>query len=316
MNIKPSAIHDGQRGRRGPPIPVGIRLPLPYGELTPLDYLKICRAAIKSGFSSFWVGDHLLLPQSSSSVYPHTRDGHRPFDAQAPWLDPLLLATWLAAQFPDVQFGTSVMIMTLRHPVLLAKQLASMSWLTRRPIALGVGTGWLRDEYDVVGQQFEHRATRARSDILQIRELVTRGARKYTVRDGNDEPVEKEFTMKPVAQAPIEFLWGGFSPVALRLTAAVCDGWLPAKQSLESLRGQLASLKLACDDVHRDYRELRLVAKPGPGPDPEHGRVDKDNLAGYAELGFDEVILELPLNTGTVPDAIRVIERVATRTWL
>lgn len=299
-----------------PPIPVGVRLPLAQEKFRPADLLAMCRAGLELGYSKFWVGDHVLLPDASSSVYPHTDDGHRPFDAHSPWVDPLLLLTWLGAQLPEAQFGTSVMIMTLRNPTLLAKQLASTSWLMRRPFSFGVGTGWLRDEYDVMGMPFEQRAARAKADIAHMRELITRGGRAYTVRGDDDQPVEKHFIMKPVAPAPVEFLWGGFSPLALRLVAAACDGWLPAKQSLESLRGQIATLKSACDDAQRDFRQLRLVAKPGAGPDPKAGRVDRDNLAGYVELGFHELIVELPLDPEDVGDAVRTLERVAQRSWL
>jgi hypothetical protein len=114
----------------------------------------------------------------------------------------------------------------------------------------------------------------------------------------------------------VEFLWGGFSPLAMRIVASSCDGWLPAKQSLEALEEQLGRLRVACDDVGRDFAELRLVAKPGTGPDPESGAIDKDNLAGYAELGIHEVILEMPYDDGGVSDAIRTLERVAARSWL
>lgn len=299
-----------------PPIPVGVRLPMCHETLPPAEMLRVCTAAAEMGYRSIWVGDHLLLPAASKSVYPHTHDGQRPFDATTPWVDPLLLLTWLSAQMPGTHFGTSVLILTLRHPVLIAKQIASMSWLTRRPMSIGVGTGWLRDEYDVVGLPFEKRATRAKLALAEIRELITRGGKTYNVRGDDDQPVDKYFEMKPIAPAPVEFLWGGFSPLALRLVASSCDGWLPAKQDIEQLRQLLPQLKAACDDAQRDFKELRLVAKVGPGPDPETGRVDRDNLLGYAELGFHEAIMELPLDPGSSKAAIDTLERVAKRSWL
>jgi alkanesulfonate monooxygenase SsuD/methylene tetrahydromethanopterin reductase-like flavin-dependent oxidoreductase (luciferase family) len=298
-----------------PPIPVGVRLPLASKSLTPAELVQMCRAALDMGYSSFWVGDHILLPESSSSAYPHTEDGQRPFTAETPWLDPLLQLTWLAGQLPEARFGTSIVIMTLRKPTLLAKQLATMSWLTERPISFGVGTGWLRDEYDAVGMPFEKRGTQARADIAEIKQLLT-GGRSYTVRGDDDEPVEKHFLMNPPAPAPVEFLWGGFSPIAMRLIASSCDGWLPAKQSLDALEGHITRLKAACEDVHRAFTELRLVAKPGSGPDPTSGAIDKDNLAGYAELGFHEAILEMPYETHGLADAVGTLERVAARSWL
>ena len=299
-----------------PPIPVGVRLPLATDRLPPDELLGVCRAAVDLGYTSFWVGDHVLLPESSASAYPHTADGARPFRADTPWADPLLLLTWLAAQLPEARFGTSILIMTLRNPALLAKQLSTMSWLTRRPLSLGVGTGWLRDEYDAVGMPFEKRGTRARQDIAQIKELLSHGRRSYRVRGDDDEQVDEPFVMLPKAPAPVEFLWGGFSPVAMRLIASSCDGWLPAKQSLEALESHIARLKAACDDAHRDFAELRLVVKPGPGPDAPSGPIDKDHLAGYAALGFHEAILEMPYEPDGAGDAVDTLERVAARSWL
>jgi alkanesulfonate monooxygenase SsuD/methylene tetrahydromethanopterin reductase-like flavin-dependent oxidoreductase (luciferase family) len=298
-----------------PCIPVGVRLPL-ASQLPPAGFVTLCRAAIDMGYSSFWVGDHVMLPESSSSAYPHTSDGRRPFRADTPWLDPLLQLTWLAGQLPEARFGTSVIIMTLRRASLLAKQLSTMSWLTERPLSLGVGTGWLRDEYDAVGMPFEKRASRAKADIAEIKELLAHGERTYRVRGDDDQLQDKKFTMLPKAPEPVEFLWGGFSPVAMRLIASSCDGWLPAKQSLEALEGHLGKLKIACGDVGRDFAELRLVAKPGSGPDPESGAIDRGNLAAYAELGFHEAVLEMPYDVDGVDGAIKVLDRVAGRSWL
>lgn len=299
----------------GPPIPVGVRLPLATPALGPEDLVALCRHALGLGYESFWVGDHVLLPEASDSVYPHTSDGTRPFDADTPWLDPLLQLTWLAGQLPEARFGTSVLILTLRRAALVAKQLATMSWLTRRPLSLGVGTGWLRDEYDAVGMPFEGRARRARSDIAEVRQLLTEGSRKYRVRGPDDDEVETEFAMQPLAPSPVQFLWGGVSPLALRLVAGCCDGWLPAKQSPDALAGHLRGLNEACERAGRDRAELRLVVKPGSGPDPEVGAIDEANLARYAELGFHEAVLEMPYATDGPADAFRVLDRVAARSW-
>lgn len=298
-----------------PPIPVGIRLPHVAAPFEPGDLVTIARTAVELGYRSVWVGDHLLMPASSSSVYPHTADGHRPFGADTPYLDPLLALSWLSVQVPEARIGTSVIIMTLRRAALLAKQIATASWLTRKPLAVGIGSGWSREEYDAVGVRFEKRAARARADLAEIRELISRGSRRYQVRGDDDELVDQEFHMRPTAPAPVEFLWGGVSPLAIRLVASSCEGWLPAKQSLESLENGVRGLRAACDDVARDFDELRLVVKPGPGPDPRSGAIDKDNLAAYAELGFHEAVLELSHTDDGLPAALATIERVATRAW-
>ncbi len=298
-----------------PPIAVGVRLPLPSEVVSPADLIAIGHSALALGYSSFWVGDHVLLPEHSHEVYPYLDDGARPFRADSCWPDPMVEIGWLAGQLPEARFGTAVMILTLRRAALLAKQLGTLSWLTRMPLTFGVGTGWLRDEYDALGVPFEKRATRAKSDIVEIRQLLTAGSGHYAVTRHDGEPVDKRFFMHPRAAAPVEFIWGGHSPLALRIVASSCDGWMPSKRTISELQRLLPRLRAACDAEERDFDELRLVAKTGPGPDPRSGAIDKDNLAAYHDLGFDEVILELPYEPAGSGDAIDILERVAARSW-
>lgn len=295
-----------------PPIPVGVRLPLPTAGMAPDDHVELCRRGSELGFGSFWVGDHVILPRETVSPYPHGTPG---FDPDSPWADPLLYLTWLAAQLPEVRFGTSIHVFTMRNPTLLAKQLATMSWLTRRSFSFGVGVGWLREEYEALEMPFKGRGKRAPEQIALIKRLLGGEGATYPVTDEDGEQQDVSFMMQPPAAAPVEFLWGGFSPMAMRIIASSCDGWLPAKQSIEALEGHLARLRTACDTAERDFSELKLVVKPGAGPDPESGAIDRDNLVGYAELGFHEAILEMPY-AGSMGEAVDVLERVAARSWL
>src|SRR5581483_6940922 len=135
---------------------VGVRLPLATPSLTPSGLLEICVAAEELGYRSVWLGDHVALPTRTSSAYPHTSDAAPPFDHTTPWLDPMVALGWLASRLPpSMRVGTSVLILPLRNPVLLAKQLSTLSWLAERDIEFGVGSGWLREEYEAVGAPFE-----------------------------------------------------------------------------------------------------------------------------------------------------------------
>ena len=299
-----------------PPIPVGIRLPLGTGRLDGKALIEICANAVEMGYESFWVGDHVLLPDLSTSTYPHTSDGAQPFKPDTPWLDPLLMLSWIAANVPGARLGTSIVIMTLRKPALLAKQISTLSWLSGCPITIGVGTGWLREEYEAVGMSFKGRASQAVADLAEIRQLVTRGERAYRVHDGDGNEMTVNFHMRPVSEGPVEFLWGGVSPLALRIIATSCDGWLPAKQSIASLQIGLERLRTACEEAGRDFTSLRCVVKPGPGPNPADGAISRDGLATYAELGFHEAILEMPYEPEGVTDAMATLEEVAHRSWL
>jgi len=294
-------------------IPVGVRLPLPTGGIGPKDMLDLCRSAVDLGFQSFWVGEHVLVPTESDSRYPHTHDKASPFPAEAPWLEPLLQLTWLAGQLPPgVRLGTSIMLLPLRDPIHLAKQLSTVNWLTERGFSLGVGIGWLRDEYAVLGRSFADRAARAQAAIAEIRELLARGTRAYEIDTGQGRAT-KDFLLRPHPERPVEFLWGGHSPAALRIVAAICDGWLPTKRPIAELKRHTATLRANCDAAGRDFDSLRLVVKPGAGPHPPDGAIDARNLETYRKLGFCEAVLELPIMPKDAGACLRDLERVAAR---
>lgn len=309
-------LSEASRGTARPQIPVGVRLPLGTTRLDGKALVEICTKAVEMGYERFWVGDHVLMPDLSTSTYPHTADGAQPFKPDTPWLDPLLMLSWIAANVPGARLGTSIVIMTLRKPALLAKQISTLSWLSARPISIGVGTGWLREEYEAVGMPFKGRARQAVADLAEIRALLTTGERTYRVHDADDDEVDVNFHMRPISDSPMEFLWGGVSPLALKIVATSCDGWLPAKQSISSLETGLARLRLACEEAGRDFTSLRRVVKPGPGPDPAEGAITREGLAAYAELGFDEAILEMPYEPASIVDALATLETVAHRSWL
>lgn len=294
-------------------IPVGVRLPLATGGIGPGEMLGLCRSAIDLGFTSFFVGEHILVPTESTSQYPHTENKAPPFPVEAPWLDPLLQLTWLAAQLgPGIRLGTSILLLPLRNPILLAKQLSTVNWLTERGFSLGVGIGWLRDEYEVLGIPYTNRATRAQAQIAEIRALLAKGEHPYEVATDHG-PVVKDFLLRPFTDKKVEFLWGGHSPAALRIVAACCDGWLPTKRPIEELRRHHAALQANCDKIGRDFKSLRLVVKPGAGPHPADGAIDAKNLEIYSKLGFSEAVLELPMMPKDAGQCLRDLELVAAR---
>lgn len=294
-------------------IPVGVRLPLATGGIGPQEMLGLCRSAVDLGFQSFFVGEHILVPTESTSLYPHTESKAPPFPVEAPWLDPLLQLTWLAAQLgPGIRLGTSILLLPLRNPILLAKQLSTVNWLTNRGFSLGIGIGWLRDEYEVLGVPYADRPARARAQIAEIRELLAKGERPYDVATDHGRET-KTFLLRPFTDKRVEFLWGGHSPAALRIVAADCDGWLPTKRPLDELRRHTATLKENCNKIGRDFASLRLVVKPGAGPHPADGAIDARNLEIYSKLGFSEAVLELPMMPKDVGQCLRDLELVAAR---
>src|SRR5437763_634380 len=111
----------------------------------------VVRHAEQLGFDAIWVTDHVAPCEQLPGTYPYRDGGSAPFGPGAPWHDPFVLMSFLAAATTRMRIGTSVLVLPLRHPVLTAKAAATLDTLSGGRLVLGVGTGWLRDEFDVLG---------------------------------------------------------------------------------------------------------------------------------------------------------------------
>jgi alkanesulfonate monooxygenase SsuD/methylene tetrahydromethanopterin reductase-like flavin-dependent oxidoreductase (luciferase family) len=298
------------------PIPVGARLPLPNEAFGPEGLLAIATAAAELGFSSVWASDHIILPSEIESTYPFAKEavGDKgnvhpiAFGVDSVWLDPLLTLSWLAGRLPEgIKLGTSVIIVSLRNPVLLAKQIGTLSWLTRSDLYLGVGSGWLKEEYDFVGIPFTKKGTRAKGVIKRTRELLEQES--VPLHDDSGRTT----TVRPRPASNVRFLYGGYSDFALRAVAEVCHGWFPTKLTFDGLAECNEQLKRYCDEAGTDYDSLKKIIKPGRGPYPEMGAVNAENLERYAAVGMQEAVVELPLEPASPDECIDILEDIAKK---
>src|SRR5436309_13088228 len=125
------------------------------------------------GFESVWVPEHLVLPTRITSRYPYAPDGIPPFSPDTPHLDPLVLLTHVAAATVRIRLGTSVYLLPLRHPLVTARLALSLDVLSGGRLTLGVGVGWLAEEFQAVGIDFQTRAARTRECVRALRTLWT-----------------------------------------------------------------------------------------------------------------------------------------------
>src|SRR6185437_13409303 len=133
----------------------------------------MARAFDSAGFDSLWVTDHIVLPRSIRSRYPSSADGKTGWDVTAPWHESIVAMTLIAAAASRCEVGVAVMAAPLRQPVLLAKQVASLSALTGAKVTLGVGAGWLAEEYDALGVSFADRGALLDDTIEILRRCWT-----------------------------------------------------------------------------------------------------------------------------------------------
>ena len=203
----------------------------------PAFYAPLAQAAEEAGFASFVVPDSIFYPEVSGSTYPYTADGAREFLEDKPFIEPFSLIPALGAVTNTLRFVTFVMKLPIRHPVLAAKQAASVATLTGDRLVLGVGTSPWPEDYDVCDVPWEGRGRRMDEQIEIIRGLCAGG---YFELHGDfyDVPSIK---ICPVPATPLPIVIGGHSEAALR-RAARNDGWVHAGSDPEQLQAHLDRL--------------------------------------------------------------------------
>ncbi len=133
--------------------------------------LEVCRRAEAAGFESVWGGEHVILPSTIDSRYPYTSDGKIPATPDTPIPDPLIWLAFAAAAAPTLRLGTCILIVPQRNPLVLAKELATLDRLSGGRVELGLGVGWLREEFDALGVPWERRGARNDEYVAAMRLL-------------------------------------------------------------------------------------------------------------------------------------------------
>ena len=122
--------------------------------------VEICKLAEQVGFESVWGGEHVIFPSSIESKYPYTADGKVPATKDT-WIpDPLIWLAYVSAAAPSLRLGTCILILPQRNPLILAKEIATLDHLTNGKVELGIGVGWLKEEFEALGVPWERRGAR------------------------------------------------------------------------------------------------------------------------------------------------------------
>jgi probable F420-dependent oxidoreductase len=216
----------------------------------PSHYPPLAIAAEQSGYHSFTVPDSICYPQTSDSRYPYTEDGRREFLADQPFLDPFCLISALGAVTDRLRFTTFVVKLPIRHPVLVAKQVASVAVLTANRFGFGVGLSPWPEDFQVTGTDWKTRGARMDEMIEIMRGLWTGDFFEYRGRH-YDIPAIR---INPAPTRPIPILIGGHAEPALRRAARLGDGWMHAGGGQASdLDGALRRLA----ELRREYGRER-----------------------------------------------------------
>jgi probable F420-dependent oxidoreductase len=200
---------------------------------------ELARICEELGFHGVFVADHLYYPQKLESRYPYTENGMPPFKAETEWPEAWAAISAMAVVTTTLRFNTGTYIAPLRHPLVVAKAVATASALSRGRVALGAGVGWAKEEYDQLGEDFRTRGARLDEMIEVLRKVWAGGMVEHHGRYYDFDLLQ----MVPTPPAPVPIYIAGKSEPALR-RAARHDGWFgsgdgPADvlELVERLRG-------------------------------------------------------------------------------
>lgn len=213
---------------------------------------QLARHAESLGFERMWFGDHLIAPLSARSRHPRSDAATaRVLYERTPLNDLMVLFAHLGAQTKRIELATGVLILPLRQPVTLARAVATAQLLTRGRIVLGIGAGWLREEFDVVGVPFEGRGRRM-EEMIEIMQALWTGERVH--HEGDIWRFE-DVQLWPPPDPAIPLVLGGVSPVALARAAQRAEGWYsPSNVTLEEV--------LRCREVIEGHRHRLGAERP------------------------------------------------------
>ena len=266
------------------------------------------REAEQRRIASLWVSDHVVFPRTATGSYPGGRFPHPP---DTPYLEPVTVLTAAAMVTDRARLGSSVFILGHRHPVVMAKMLASIDALSGGRLICGVGVGWWKEELEILGTPFHARGRQADEAIQVFKALWTMDDPAF---DGQFFRFrDLGFAPKPV-QKPHPPIWvGGDSPGAFRRVVTLGDGWHATSKTPAQLREALGRLRAAADAAGRPWESLALSLRFGLGDDliargPE---AIADQFVEYKRLGLGHVLLEF--RRDDLKRMIEILDLVAGR---
>ena len=255
---------------------VGVSTPLPAYTIDPAFMAK---KAEELGFESIWYAEHPAVPVESNSPFPAT-------GGEVPWTyshftDPFIALARASGATSTIKLGTGITLVPERNPLLLAKEIASLDRFSGGRFLFGIGTGWLREETEIFGGDFDHRWTQTREAIEVMKELWTKDEAEYHGKYFNFPPVKSY--PKPAQQPHPPIIIGGMARNVLRRVVSHADGWLPNRVTPAEVEDSRRRLDAMAAEVGRDPKSITISVYGQPA--------DGDLVKSYLNAGADRVVV-------------------------
>ena len=213
----------------------------------------IATHAEAAGFDALWTVEHVVFPEAYQSAYPYDDSGKMAMASDTPLTDPLFWLTWAAAHTTRLRLATGILILPERNPVVLAKELGTLDAMSGGRVDLGIGVGWLREEFDALGIPWEHRAARTDEYVAAMRTLWSGDKVSF---DGEFTSFDQVSSNPKPANGSVPIIVGGHSEAAARRAGRLGDGFFPAKGDLDAL---LDAMHREAEAHNRDPADIEVI---------------------------------------------------------
>jgi len=303
-------------GTRVPPVQWGVQLPH-FGRQASRDNLVgFAQRIDELGYHSGWTSDHIAWPRSIESQYPYTDDGHFPANNDMPWLDAIGTLLFVAGCTEHIELGITVLVLGYRPPVQTAKLLSTLDVVSNGRLILGVGVGWMREEFEALGMPYDHRGPRADEQLDIFSRLFNDDNPSYDGRFYKFEPIG--FAPKPVRSVPV---WvGGATEPAYQRVATRGTGFHAAFEPIDALAAGWRRILEICKENGRNPDELtfsvRWYLDRDAQMDPKkslQGSAQQmiDAAKRLADIGVSHMLLD-PVTRGGMEGRISTLEWFAS----
>jgi probable F420-dependent oxidoreductase len=277
------------------PMNIGTSVPLPAYTI---DAAFMGRKAEELGFESIWYAEHPVLPVHSKSPFPAT-GGEIP-ESYAHFTDPYIALARVSGVTSTIKLCTGITLVPERNPLLLAKEIATLDRFSGGRFIFGIGAGWLREETEMMGGDFDHRWTQTREAVAVMKELWTKDEAEFHGRYYSFPPVK--CNPKPVQQPHPPVILGGMAKNVLRRVATWADGWMPNRVTPAQLEESRKILDTLAAERGRDPASLTITVYGQPA--------DRELVQSLFNAGANRVVVR-PDFVSTEEEMGQQLERMA-----
>ena len=262
-----------------------------------MDVAAMARKAEEVGFRSFWLPEHAIIPVQTTSRYGGTPDGSIPAFMNDMG-DPFIGLARASATTSTIMLGTSVCLVPEHNPLVQAKQIAALDYHSGGRFIFGIGTGWLREETEIMGGDFDHRWSQAREAVEVMKELWTKEEAEYHGRYYDFPPVR--VFPKPARKPHPPVLLGGSARNVFKRVVAYGDGWMPVRASSDDIRAGRAALDELAQAAGRDPGSIEILL---------FGAADLDEIKRAEDAGATMATVSIP--SSAPGEALPALEKMA-----